>query len=75
MLVRYLFLMKTATLVFLLNILFRSIQIAYGTRELLGWDSYLAGGVLLGYALAGSIVLYLGARRLMKWQDGVEKHA
>jgi hypothetical protein len=68
MLIRYLFFMKTAVLVFLLNIHFRSIQIAYGTRDILGWDSYLAGGILLGYALAGSLMLYLSARRLMKWQ-------
>ena len=69
MLVRYLFFMKTAVLVFLLNVQFRSIQIAYGTREMLGWDSYLTGGVLAGYAIAGSFILYFSARRLMRWQE------
>ena len=75
LLVRYLFCMKTCILTFLLNIEFRSIQIAYGVRESLAWDSYLVGALLVFYAVVGSAILYLNARHLMKWQDTVESGA
>jgi hypothetical protein len=66
---RYLFAVKTALLLFFLNIEFRTVQVAYGQREGLGWDSYLVGGILLGLTLAGSILLYRGARYWQRWQD------
>ena len=68
MLRRFLWFMNCAILVFLLNVQFRSLQIAYGSREDLGWDSYLLGGMVLGYTACGSIVLYRYARRWLRWQ-------
>jgi len=73
MISRFLFFMKSALLAFLLNIEFRGIQVAYGARPALGWDSYLVGGILVGYALAGSLILFLGARRWLRWQESQEQ--
>jgi uncharacterized membrane protein len=69
MLRRYIWLMNCAILAFILNIEFRSIQIAYGTRQDLGWDSYLLGGLILGYAFCGSVILFRFARRCLRWQE------
>lgn len=66
---RFLFLMKSSLLAFLLNVEFRSIQVAYGTRDGLGWDSYIAGALLLLYAAFGSFLLYRISRRWQIWQD------
>ncbi len=75
MLRRFLWLMNCSILAFLLNIQFRAVQIAYGKRMDLGWDSYLLGGLILGYALAGSIILFRYALRWMRWQEDVERRA
>lgn len=64
LLARYLFLMRTALLAWLLNLEFRIIQIAYGARDSLGWDSYLVAGMVAVYGVAGAWLLLRGARRL-----------
>ncbi|MCP4550058.1 MAG: DUF1648 domain-containing protein [bacterium] len=65
----FLFLMKSALLAFLLNVEFRTIQIAYGRMDSLGWDSYIVAGLLLIYATLGSVMLYRLSRRWLRWQE------
>jgi len=65
----YLFLAKSALLVFLLNLTFRVIQVSYGRRTTLGWDTYGAAVLLLVYVAWGSVWLYRGASRWLAWQE------
>ena len=66
---RFLYLMKGALLAFLLNVEFRTLQVAYGSRDGLGWDSYVAAGLLLLYAALGSVLLARAGRRWLRRQD------
>ena len=67
---RYLFFVRSAVLAWLINLEFRITQMAYGTRDTLGWDSYLVAGLLAVYVLLGAWLLMRGARRWLAWQDG-----
>ncbi|MCB1162209.1 MAG: DUF1648 domain-containing protein [Candidatus Krumholzibacteriia bacterium] len=66
---RYLFFVKSALMAWFINLEFRITQLAYGTRESLGWDSYLVAGLLVLYVMAGAWIMLRSARRWLAWQD------
>jgi hypothetical protein len=66
---RFVMLMRGGMLAFLLNMQFRAIQVAYGSRETLGWDSYFVAGLLFVYGLVGAILLYRTGRHWLRWQQ------